>query len=301
MSAPRSWNTFFFVPRDVLPMAVFRITIGLTLLYNLQFYWQYFPEWLSNTGMVTEAQMLVINPWGKWFNLMAYTQSEVARYGILAVFGLAFLLFLLGVGGRAVSAFAYASQIGLLHANPYVLFGFDEYLVFFLVPFLVDPGQDALSLKAWRRGNVLGHGLSSVSCNVAVRLLQLGFGIRYFGAGYFKTTPGWKDGDILWQVLTNYEFAIWDLAWLHPYWSLLGFASTGVLLFELFFIPLYYFPPTRMATILFGIGMHLGIAVLTSLTAFGFLLIQAYVVLIDPALLRRMFFGKSSAATSPHV
>jgi hypothetical protein len=186
--------------------------------------------------------------WSIWMHVtdprwMAWVQGA---------FVLAAALFTLGLGTRVTAAITWFASLNYIHRNVQIMFGADTMINIVLLYMMIGPSGAALSLDRliarWWRGwdRPLPPPTPRVSANVAIRLLQIHVCIIYLMAGLAKLQgAAWWNGNALWGVLGNYEFAPMNFA---LYNDVMRFICRNALLLDLVVLGGCYF------TLAFEIG-----------------------------------------------
>ena len=283
MTWKQLWDEFWHRPQGSAGIAVLRVTFGFLMLYSVTSSMISLQDWNLIDGLVSKEVVEGFYPGRLSFSIFTYAQSIEQLEALLALNVSAIVLLIVGVKTRIAAWLVYLFAISTMNYNPLMLYGFDRYVVTVAMVLLIHPGHLHLSIDALRAKRKTPQWLPEPShaATIAIRFFQIVFAFRYFGSGYYKLAEGWKDGDILWQILSNDSLYRFDLTFLHHFWGL-GLLSNGTVLFELFFIPLMLCSKTRPFTTGAGILMHAFIAVFLNISLFGSLLMLGYILFVSP-------------------
>jgi hypothetical protein len=273
-----AWEHFLFARVDAAPLAALRIALGAYLVvYYVQASW-FLGLYLGPPGLLP-PDTLPATVGGFVLGLVPYTAGARMTLLVLALASAVGLA--LGLNTRA------SALIGWLMNRAFAVCvigrnsgdGVVSVLCFLvLVAALLGHAQRVWALDA-------RHAPRSDATVPAVvlRLLQLQLVAVYFFSGFHKlASPDWYRGEALY-------YAFQQTQWLrvspglieHP--LLVGAASYGVLLFELFAFPvLVWGRATRGAVLAVGVLLHVGIALTMRVFVFGEIMPIFYLCFVDP-------------------
>ncbi len=217
----------------------------------------------------------------------------------------------------ALGLFMRPAIVGLLALQGYVFFSdavnFRNHPYFFLLVLgllLFSPADESVSFKSIRR--IYNNGSFSIDALIGPirpltfqRLIMVQICLVYFLAGLQKINPAFLDGSVLADELTTtvQHWGRWGivLPWgetviqlqdiiMTP--NVLMTASIVTLLIELVLPVTLWFPRTRVASFIAGIGFHLFIGFLMHIPQFSVAMIGSYLLFLEPetlpALARRL-------------
>lgn len=198
--------------------------------------------------------------------------------GMVWIIHLALLSSLLGMVFGIMPGFcalvAFICEQAFLNRNVSFAYGVDlisSVFLFYLA--LGDYRLDTLKKRDWKVE--LG--------SVAYRLAQLQVCIIYAYAGLDKVKgPSWWKGEALWFVFFNPQYAVFDFSWVAHYPFLLVLATYSSMLWEVYFPALVWVKSIRYPVLLFGVSLHVGIAVFMGLPTFGVLMMLLYLLFLQP-------------------
>jgi hypothetical protein len=256
--------------------------------------------------------------WSHWHWIDSPAAMWIIHIAALVVF--AFLT--IGLFTRIVSILAWLVTISYAHrVMPAALFGLDDVNAMLAMYLMVGPAGAVYSLDSWlisRRsragesragqggahsgfqappGNPLpsrlrlapasGSGASSISANIAIRLMQLHLCIIYLFSGLGKAMgETWWDGSAMWLAVANYEYQSIDLTWLAGSPELLSLLAHATVAWELSYSALVWPRLTRPLVVAMSVPIHLGIALFLGMMTFGLAMIIANLAFVSPWVVR---------------
>jgi hypothetical protein len=281
--AGQAWVKFWFGADYAMPARLFQVLVPLLLACfiftrtpDLRIF--YTPDGLGALG-IRDFEELRHRP-SIFYVLGSYGWIQFGHWLLIG----SLLAMVLGFFPRVASVVAWFLHMSFINRNPSVSFGVEtisESFLFYLV--FMSQGIGATSVGSIRRA--LG--------SMGFRLAQLQICIIYLFAGLDKARGmTWWRGDALWQVLSNPQMASLDLGFFANFPMLLSVATIGTLFWEIYFPALVWLRWARYPMLLWGVALHLGIAVSMTIPSFGFLMIFSYAVFLEPAhaesILRRL-------------
>jgi hypothetical protein len=276
-----SWLArFAFAPARPEPLAALRIGLALVLLAQAALVAPSFADLFLPAGIVNGPLREMMHRPGlphldtvvAW---LAASGVDATTLGTIAgvVYVLALLALLAGFGTRAAALVAWITHLALMTTGAGTNYGADRIAHLFLFYLVFAPSGDALSFDEWARRERRGP---SPGARLALRVVQLQLCIVYATGGLGKlTSPGWRDGDVIWRTLMTPEYARFgfDFAWLaaHPWLAVA--AGWSVLVVEIGYAAMIWPRRTRPIWMAGVVALHLGIAVFMGLVIFGALMI----------------------------
>jgi hypothetical protein len=284
---------FAFAPARPEPLAALRIGVALVLLAQAALVAPSFADLFLPGGIVNGPLREMMQRPG-----LPHLDTVVAPFagsgvdettlGTIAgaTYVLALLALLAGLGTRAAALVACLMHLALMTTGAGTNYGADHIAHLFLFYLVFAPSGDALSVDQLLRRERRG---SSPEARLALRVVQLQLCVVYATGGLGKlTSPGWRDGDVIWRALMTPEYARFgfDFAWLaaHPWLAVA--AGWSVLVVEVGYTLMIWSRRTRPIWVGAVVALHLGIAVFMGLVIFGALMIvltiAAFAVRADP-------------------
>jgi hypothetical protein len=226
-------------------------------------------QWLLQQGLGTAAG------WALYLSLWAiFIAMTVGFFSELAVFG------------------AFVGQITVAHWNTLPLSAAHQLETVLLFCLLWAPTGRVWSVDEWWRrkralatpsGPVLVWPLMLMRCQVA---------LIYFSSGLHKLAfSAWRDGSAVYWSLSLNDFH--RIPWTIPPSAapFLAMLAWGTLFFELLFPVLVFFKRTRTATLVAGIGLHVGLWATLELGPFSWVILASYISFLDPNRLSQVLPG----------
>lgn len=277
-------NEFFGI--DLRALALFRISLGLTVIYDLLNRMSDLTEHYTDIGVMPRSVLENIFPYNAFPYIYMITGSSVGISILFFINILLAILFTFGLYTRFVSPLLWYFIISLHYRNMLVCFGGDLFLHSLLfwgmfLPLEQKWSLDSLLMKAefkQKQKNVLSFG-------TAAYILQIV--ILYVISTEHKYSPEWRvDGTAIYYAL-SYDLYLRPLGKfvydLHPdnFFAFLTFSTywlerAGPFLL---FLPIYtnFF---RIVIILLIIAMHIGINLFMNVGYFGIVSILAMFPLV---------------------
>ena len=204
----RAWNEFFFQPESPVPIAVFRILLGLLVLIDAALLSGDWLTWYGPKGLVTFAGSQQIEG-GPRLNVFAVLpQTEFWSYAVFWVLVVSAALVCVGLFTRASSIVMFVMVASMHQRNLFMTNSGDTLLrcsAFFL---MFAPAGAALSLDRLR--NIWkGREGAEVQPRVpwAQRMIQIELSLLYFMTFWNKSLgPSWIDGTAVYYVNHLDEF-----------------------------------------------------------------------------------------------
>ena len=284
------WNRFFFAPESPLPIAVYRILIGLVVLANQALIFPDVEEWYSEQGIISSATAKRLAG-GTGLNLFDYlSTSDAAVWSVFWVSVVAAVFLTAGLATRLSAGVLFLCLITLNHRNPLLLNSGDSFMricIFFLI---FSHAGAALSMDRWlrmRRGKESGPPAPRAPW--AMRLIQLQLAFLYFYAFVWKMMgPLWLNGTALYYTSRLPEFFRFPLPYVFEHMWTIKLWTWGTLVIEFALGALVWVRELRYWVLLGGVLLHVGIDYTMNIPLFGFIMVSAYVTFVDPEDLERV-------------
>lgn len=256
----RLWDRFWFGPADLLPLAFFRIHLGLLILGALLCSTPNWERFYARDGLVSlnVPQVARLAP-EDTFNIFYYTEGFLPvrvwwAAGLLAAVGLT-----VGFQTRLCTVFLFVLESSMIHRTRLLTNGDDLMFRMLLLYGAFAPLGHRLSLDAW-----LGRVKPGQPWIWAQRMLQISIALIYGISLPFKFAQdgAWGAGEaIYWTMASDMWYQGWftQLAYQWgPWFSYL--ATYGTVWIEGSFPFLVCFRRTRMLAVWSATALHLGIA-----------------------------------------
>ena len=272
---PSTWHwERLFKPVDAASLALFRITFGTLMVWEVWRYRQY--GWIER--YFVEPTFFFRYPGFEWLPAPSPTMAY-ALWGLIAA----------GALGMAIGcAYRLSAAVMTVTFVYFFLLDASNYLNhFYLISLLggvmiVLPADRIWSIRAWRRGT----GDETVPA-WTVWLLRAQIGIPYFYAGVAKIERDWLLGIPMQQML----FPNLDLPIVGRYilqWWVADLFAIGGMLFDLFIVPLLLWKRTRMVAFILCLIFHLTNKLLLNIGIFPWMMIAATTMFFEPDWPRRL-------------
>ena len=216
--------------------------------------------------------------------------------------------FMIGLLTRITAPLAWFLQIMYLHRLTGALFGFDQIVTYSAMYLMLSPCGSCFSVDAKLRRRLADRrktnkriawlfpeATPSVSANIATRLLQLHLCVIYLFGGLAKARgESWWDGTAVWYSIANYEYQSFDMTWLSRFPRAFTAMSHITMFWEIFYCALIWPRRTRPIVLALAVAVHGGIALFLGMMTFGFMMVSANMIFVDPETVRRWLPGHDS-------
>jgi hypothetical protein len=301
----RAWNGFFFEPISPLPIAMYRILLGLLVLANQLLLLPDVNAWFGPRGSLSfETARQVSGGTGlNLFNLLPHSSAVV---WLLFVACCLFAVTLaLGLFTRISAIMVFLFVVTFDHRNPIILNGGDTFLrvaTFFMI---FTPADKALSLDRWRR---LKAGKESPEIGLyppwAMRMIQVQLTFLYLYAFVWKISGTmWLSGTAVYYTSRLQEFWRFPVPYIFEHIWTMRLWSWFTLLVEFALGTVVWIKELRYTVLLAGVLLHLGIDYSMNIPLFAFIMLSTYVTFVEPADLERFLarFIRLPRASRPAV
>lgn len=285
------WNRFFFRPISPLPVAVYRILLGLVILANHALLAPDVFEWFSNEGTLSFASAQRLSG-GQGFNLLNWLgQSDAAVWTVFLVSCVAALTMTLGLFTRPSTIVLYLTFITLHHRNTLVLNSGDTFLRIAAFFMMFAPAGAALSIdRLIRIARGKESGPPAARAPWAQRLIQCQLAFLYLYAFVWKVMGNmWLSGTAVYYTSRIAEFWRFPVPYVFEHMWTIKLWTWMTLIVELALGTLVWIKEFRYWVLLSGVLLHLGIEYSMNIPLFGFIMMSVYVLYVEPEDLQRAF------------
>jgi uncharacterized membrane protein YphA (DoxX/SURF4 family) len=148
-SIVEAWNSFFFTPESPLPLAVFRIAIGCSILLNSVLLYKDLPFWFGPDSVMPTEE------WRKWFGVYKFSLFQLlpptlnSVYIVYALNITASICLIIGFQTHVSALIVFLTVLSFHVRNDYIFSAADcvPKLMCFLLIF--SPADQVLSLDCW--------------------------------------------------------------------------------------------------------------------------------------------------------
>lgn len=291
----RALDRFFFEFSAPTALAMFRWMFGLTFLLNVVLRMLHTEFYFTDLGGIPTEGALDILP--------SYFQPPVEFYPLTLAAAWSFQIVMVGalilgtigafgrVGSRLVWIVVLFCHLALMQRNYSIVYGADMVASFWLFGLCFMNSGERWSLHAWlasrRRGNskpavATDPAWSRCLTSVGLRITQIQLSVIYMYTGFEKLKGGdWWDQTAVWKVLGNEQLMMADLSFLRNVPLVIGLATWGTVLFEVYAPILFWQRATRKWTLIAGWLLHIGIGLTMGLYIFSLTMMSAYWLFVD--------------------
>lgn len=290
----KAFDGFFFRFANPHGAALFRILFCVTLLINLlmrlPFTELYYTE-LSGVPVdgATKILPLFHQPIFEW-----YPKSLMQAYFMEGAQLIALVWLLIGacgpVGSRLLAFLALLAHVGLMQRNISIVYGADIVSTFWLFGLCLMDTTEVWSWRAYKRKKHAGTKSdiwiepvwSRTLTSAGLRISQIQLCLIYGYTGFEKLKGGdWWDQTAIWKVLGNEQLMTSDLSFLKAVPLVIGIATWGTVLFEVYAPVLLWPKATRRWTVFAGWALHIGIAATMGLFVFSLTMMAGYLLFLE--------------------
>ncbi|MGH1342057.1 MAG: HTTM domain-containing protein [Nannocystales bacterium] len=290
------WRRFFFGERDVRPLALMRIGVGIIVMWMLLERVAVAEAALSDQGWLrSDAAEALMDPW-HW-SIFHTVDQPWAIAALLFVGGGCALLFTVGLFTRYAGVVAFVILASTHVRNPAVLYGADSVARIWLFYLLLMPCGRAWSIDAIRaRIRTKGRAFRERAATMEswpVRLLQFQVALVYLATGVSKAYGSdYHEGTALWFALANPTYSrFYPLA--EPVLSsaapVLAVLTLVTLWWELAFAFMMPHRLTRRVALSIGVFVHGGIFVAMQIQFWGPLMLLSYLSFVSGRAVQRFW------------
>lgn len=285
----QGWNRFFFEPQSPLPIAIYRILLGLVVLKNFALLLPDVDEWFADRGILSFATAHKVVG-GTGFNLFHWLpHSDAMVWAFFVVSVISAVMMTIGLFTRTSTIVLYLTFITLHHRNPIILNSGDTFLRIALFFMMFTQAGAALSIDRLiriARGKESGPPLPRAPW--AMRLIQFQLAFLYIYAFVWKAMGTmWLSGTAVYYTARLSEFWRFPVPYVFEHVWTIKIWTWATLLVELALGTLVWIKELRYWVLLTGVLLHLGIDYSMNIPLFGFIMMTAYVTFVEPDDLKR--------------
>jgi hypothetical protein len=282
------WNRFWFTPASPRLLGVMRICVGTMLLYTHAVWSLALSTFFSDDGVLPReyAQLLYSGGaglWSHWHWIQTPAGMWTAHILTLAIMA----LFAAGCWTRVTAVLSFLLTVSYAHRATGALFGLDQINCFLTLYLAIGPSGAAFSIDRWLRSRKGQTEIarSSISANIALRLMQVHLCVVYLFAGLGKLQgASWWNGEAIWGAIASADYQTWDITGLaHAMW-LVNLATLIAIAWEVSYPFLIWNRHARPIYLALAVGVHLGIGLFMGMITFGLIMIIANLAFLPPDL-----------------
>ncbi len=271
---------FFFDSTQLYQLGLMRLILSSALLGV--YLWRHLEVeyfFTNKHGIILDTQAMGLLPefYRTPFPFFIWPESwatYVHGFFLLLMLGL-----VLGIGGRVWTLLTWFLSLGFLQRNLFISYGGDligTVWLFYLSWTKHNSYFSVLNLFNKSRINQIRNDIFS---SAGARMIQLHLCILYGFTGLQKLKgASWWDGSALWLVFGNPQYTVVDLAWTAQWPNLIGALTFSTLIFEIYFAAFIWNKGIRPLAIMFGICLHIGIAISMGIWTFALVMLSPYVL-----------------------
>ena len=287
----RAWNRFFFEPQSPVPIALFRIILGIIVLCDALLLRPQWLTWFGPHGLVSLKAMQQIET-GVRINLFPLLpETEFWTNAIFVALVVSAMLLCAGLFTRVSSIAVFVLLASIHERNIFILNSGDTLLrvsAFFL---MFAPAGAALSLDRLRR---IWRGTEGPERRLyapwAQRMIQIELSLLYLMTFLTKSEgPAWIDGTALYYVYHLDQFRRFPVPGFLQDLFLIRLQTWLTLAAEFALGVLVWFQELRYPILLLGVVLHLSLEYSMNVPMFQWTTLALYVTFVDGADLARLW------------
>lgn len=282
-----TWNDFWFGEGSPLPVALFRIAIGLLVVY--------FTILFSPEAGTFFGQHAIVQPetTGNWMhapelNVLTFLPpDDVWLYRLLVLLAISGLCLALGVFSRLSAFICFLLILSLDSRNHFVLHTGDKIMCESLLYLVFSRCGETLSFKrlwqVWRLRNP-DFGPVKNGSLFGQRLIQVQLAIVYWGAFTSKLHgKTWMDGTAVYFAAHLIQFQRFQVPYLLDQLWASKLLTWGTLVLEFSLCFLIWIKEFRYPLLLAGVIFHLGLDWVMVIPLFQPIMLSCYLCFVDSA------------------
>lgn len=280
MNPIKTWNEFFFKPQTTYVLGLYRIVIGLLIIYSFILWAPHITIFFSDAG-VLKASTLQEVIYRDYHTIFHYITSPLGVKLALTLLFMAAFSFTIGFKTRLSAIILFILITSFHERNNLVLNSGDTVLRCMLFFFMFAPSGNSFSvdglIKHLRQKDPITDILL-LKTPWAQRMMQIQVAIIYFVTAYAKSRGElWHGGEAMYYVWGLVDFnKVGVEQWMN--YPLLYSTMTFFSLFAEASLPfLLWFKASRPYAVLLGIGLHGWIIGFMTIPVFGILMIVTYI------------------------
>lgn len=286
ISPLRDWDRFWFQPQTARALGLFRIVLGIIIIYSFALFAKDIVIFFSDAGLLTTQTLEKVM--GRDFHtLLMYVRSPIGVVCFLILLFAAALCFTIGYATRVNAILLFALVVSFHERNNLVLNGGDTVIRTMLFFFMFAPAGAAFSvdgLLSQRKFSTMEAAKPLLVAPWAQRMMQVQVTLIYFATVYAKIRgPLWNEGVALYYVFGLTDFHVRGVEQLMNYPLLYSPLTFVTLIGELTLPFLLWFRATRLYAIAIGLFLHGWMMIFMTLPVFPILMISTYIPFISEA------------------
>ncbi len=277
------WDRFWFTPRDARMLGLFRIIVGLMLIYTHAVWSLELETFFGNDAVLPKEYRAGLVPGQSflWSHFDWVGQGALWPVHILGL--LIFAAFTCGFQTRVTGVLSALLVISYANRTTGAQFGLDQINAFMAMYLAIGPSGQQFSLDRWLNKTDKAPS-ESVGANLAIRLIQVHLCLVYLFAGMGKLQGEyWWNGEAIWGAIANLEYQTIDLTFLAEHMWLVNIITFTALTWEVAYPFLVWPRLTRPLFVGMAMLVHLGIGLCMGMMTFGLIMAIANLAFVPPS------------------
>jgi uncharacterized membrane protein YphA (DoxX/SURF4 family) len=283
----QAWDQFWFTAVEPYTLALIRILAGGMLFYTHLIWTIDLQGFLGPHSWVTTELVRKIHQGSYAQSYLWYVESPTLLVALHIAALVIFAMLTIGLFTRAASILAAVITLSYCHRLPGSLFGLDQINAMLAMYLAIAPCGAAYSFDRWLANRKAGEGganRTSVSINIALRLIQIHMCVIYLFGGIGKMRGEmWWDGSALWYAIANFEYQSLNITWLVRFPWLIALLTHVTVFWETFYAFLIWPRYTRPLMLIAAFFVHSGIAIFLGMPTFGIAMLIGNLAFLSPS------------------
>ncbi|AMP72264.1 HTTM domain-containing protein [Ralstonia solanacearum] len=286
-----AWNTFFFQPVSVYPVALFRIVFGFVLMLDALYLCADARLYLGPDGY-TEYRRYFRQMRGQALSLFLYFPGTMTSVRIILGLHVAAVSMLtLGFLTPVSTVLAFLTTRSLVNRGQYMTNGGDSVAKIMAFLLIFTPCGQALSVDARLFGPTAAADTGDIMRPPwAQRLMQIQLCVIYFNTMYWKLKGAtWRNGTAVYYACANKMYRLLTFPSFLLKTPFVQTLTWGVLALELALAPGLWIDETRYWVMGAAVLMHLAFMLFLNIHLFSFYMIASLMLFLDPNAVKWLF------------
>jgi hypothetical protein len=284
-AAWEAWRKFWFEPQSVLPLAFYRILLGLLILQSLVIHvGTDFLTWYGPNAIVPieAVKQYFWNGEPRFDVLLIFPQEDGWYVGYYISLVIATIFSTIGLCTRYSAFYVCLGLISLHHHDPYNINGGDTFIRLTSIFLAMSPCGEAWSVDNWIKTR-RGIAIDRIHSPWALRMIQVQLALAYCDTFWCKVVGAqWLDGTAVYYATRLDDMLKFNIPFLFDNLFFCKLLSWGTIVIEFSMWTLVWFKEIRYFVLFSALCLHLGIDMTINLPVFEWAFIFCLVTFIEP-------------------
>lgn len=267
------WNDFWYKPVSPLPISIFRVLLGLLVLYYCALAGPDLTTLFGFHGIFSDQAPGVLVAW-----------NDISLQCIFGLLIVAAVCMTLGLFSTLSAILVFLGLRALDYQNPFILHGGYVFLRLMVFYMIFAHSGEALSLDSWIRTRLSKAATIRNVAGWPLRLMQITLVLGYWSAFSWKIQGDmWINGTAVYYATQLYEIHRFNIPYLFEHiWSI-KLVTWATLVIEFSLCTLIWIKEFRYPVLFLGLLMHLGLEIEFATSLLQWVMVASYVTFLDPA------------------